>query len=347
MKNNIINLARQEIAVMNAYRSARSEALQGSVYLDANENALSDTRYNRYPEQQPNELAKLLTTVYGVDRKQLLITRGSDEGIDLLLRLFCRAGFDKIIICPPTYGMYRVAAIIQGAETIEVPLMKSDGFALDVNELLRAWEPSVKLIFLCSPNNPTGNLLPKSDILSLCRSLNDKSVIVVDEAYIEFSNGESLTKYVSEYPNLVILRTLSKAYGLAGVRCGSTIANSDIIKLLMKIIAPYPIPIPVAEIVCQQLNSDITKNAINIIKQEKENLANFLENLPSVIKVWKSQANYLLVEVVDADRMMRACLKYGIVLRNRSYEYGLENCIRITIGSPNENALLREVLSNV
>lgn len=347
MKNNIINLARQDIAAMNAYRSARSEALKGSVYLDANENTFSDTRYNRYPEQQPNELAKLLTKIYGVDRKQILITRGSDEGIDLLLRLFCRAGFDRIIICPPTYGMYRVAATIQGAETIEVPLIKSEGFVLDVKELLRAWEPSVKLIFLCSPNNPTGNALSKSDILSLCLFLNDKSVIVVDEAYIEFSNDESLTNYISEYPNLVILRTLSKAYGLAGVRCGSTIANSEIINLLTKIIAPYPIPVPVAEIVCQQLNSHITKNTINIIKQEKEKLADFLENLPSVKKVWKSQANYLLVEVVDANRMMNICLRYGIVLRNRSNEYGLKNCIRITIGSPSENALLCEVLSNV
>lgn len=347
MKNNIANLARQDIVMMNAYRSARSEALQGSVYLDANENAFSDTRYNRYPEQQPNELSKLLTKEYNVDRKQILITRGSDEGIDLLLRLFCRAGMDKIIICPPTYGMYKVAATIQGAETIEVPLKKSEGFSLDVNELRRVWEASVKLIFLCSPNNPTGNLISTSDILSLCRSLNDQSVIVVDEAYIEFSDGESLTHYVSDYPNLVILRTLSKAYGLAGVRCGAIIANSDIINLLTKIIAPYPIPAPVAEIVCKQLNSNMTKNTMNIIKEEKESLADFLETLPSVKRVWRSQTNYLLIEVADADMMMNACLSYGIVLRNRSNEYGLENCIRVTIGSPNENALLREVLKNV
>lgn len=347
MQNNITNLARQEIVAMNAYRSARSEGLQGNVYLDANENALSDQRYNRYPEPQPTALVDLLTKIYGVDAKQLLITRGSDEGIDLLLRLFCQAGKDKIITCPPTYGMYKVAATIQGAETIEVPLSKEEGFALDVNALLSAWQPSIKLVFLCSPNNPTGNVLSKSDILSLCRSLDKKSIIVIDEAYIEFSDGESFTHYIDEYPNLVILRTLSKAYGLAGVRCGVTIANAEMISLLKKIIAPYPIPDPVTEIICQQLNAKMTKNAIDTILHEKEKLAEFLETLPSIKKVWKSQTNYLLIEAVNANSMMNSCLQQGIVLRNRSNEYGLENCIRITIGSPSENELLQEALRNV
>src|SRR5436189_5088560 len=156
--NNIVNLARKEIVEMLAYRSARSEMLEGNIYLDANENPYCNMQYNRYPEQQPKKLIELLQTLYEVDKNQILVTRGSDEGIDLLLRLFCRAGLDKIIICPPTYGMYKVSAIIQNAETIEIPLIKADGFALDVEAVLRAWNPNVKLIFLCSPNNPTDNL---------------------------------------------------------------------------------------------------------------------------------------------------------------------------------------------
>lgn len=347
MKNNILNLARKDIVAMQAYRSARSEGLQGSVFLDANENAYSDTRYNRYPEPQPDKLAGLLTKIYGVDREQMIVTRGSDEGIDLLIRLFCRAALDKIMICPPTYGMYKVAATIQGAEIIEAPLIKEKEFALDVDALLRAWDPAVKIIFLCSPNNPTGNLLAKADILSLCQSMSDKSIIVVDEAYIEFANVESLTNCINDYPNLVILRTLSKAYGLAGIRCGATIANSEIIKLLLKIIAPYPIPSPISDIVCQQLNSDITQTIISTIQREKEIMIEFLATVPSVKKIWGSQANYLLVETVEAKLMMNACLKNGIVIRNRSSDYGLNNCVRITIGSPNENTLLREALRNV
>ena len=347
MKNNVINLARQDIAEMKAYRSARSETLQGNVYLDANENAICDTRYNRYRKQQPDQLAVLLAELYNIDRKRMLITRGSDEGIDLLIRLFCHARLDKIIICPPTYGMYKVAATIQGADTIEVPLSKDNGFTLDIDAILRAWNPRVKLIFLCSPNNPTGNVLSKVDILSLCASLREKAIIVVDEAYIEFADDESLTRYINQYPNLVILRTLSKAYGLAGVRCGATIANSEIIDLLTKIIAPYPIPEPVAEIVCQALNREIARSSIMVIRQEKEKMELFLQTLPSIKKVWKSHANYLLIETAGADMMMNACLRNGIVLRNRSNEYGLNNCIRITIGSPGENKLLREVLRNV
>lgn len=347
MKNNIINLARQDITAMTAYRSARSEALQGNVYLDANENPFCNPRFNRYPEQQPTELVALLANKYGIDKNQLLITRGSDEGIDLLVRLFCCAGIDKIIICPPTYGMYKVAATIQGAETIEVPLIKPKGFTLDVDAIMRAWEPGVKLVFVCSPNNPTGNVLPKSDILSLCRLLDDKSIVVVDEAYIEFSDSESVGDYINDYPNLIILRTLSKAYGLASVRCGSTIANNEIITMLKKIIAPYPIPAPVTDIIKDQLNSDNAQNTIDMIKQERSKLVEFLNALPIIKKVWKSQTNFLLIQAVNADIIMNACLKNGIVLRNRSNEYGLNNCIRITIGSPNENALLREVLSNV
>jgi histidinol-phosphate aminotransferase len=347
MQNELVALARPEIVAMRAYRSARSEAAQGSIWLDANENPWNEGLYNRYPEPQPSSLIAHLLTLYGVQPEQILVTRGSDEGIDLLVRLFCRAGQDHIMVCPPTYGMYKVAANIQGAAVIEVPLVKEQHFALNVANMLAAWQPSIKLVFLCSPNNPTGNLLAVPDILLLCKKWDKKSIVIVDEAYVEFSMRDSLVKYLNEYSNLVVLRTLSKAYGLAGIRCGVTVANISIIQLLKKIIAPYPIPKPIVNIVAQQLNIKTVANQINVIKQERDRLFDFLSNLPFVKKVWKSDANFLLFEVINAKMVLDICLKNGIVLRDRSSEFNLTNCIRVTIGAPCENTFLMEVLKDV
>lgn len=347
MQNELLALARPEIVAMSAYRSARSEAVKGNVWLDANENPWNDGQYNRYPEPQPYSLVANLATVYGVKPDQVLVTRGSDEGIDLLLRLFCRAGQDQIMICPPTYGMYKVAATIQGATVVEVSLLKEQNFALDLVSILEVWQPSIKLVFLCSPNNPTGNLLAVQDILSLCKKLDKKSIIIVDEAYVEFSANDSLTKYLNDYPNLVVLRTLSKAYGLAGIRCGVTIANPGIIQLLKKIIAPYPIPKPIVNIASKQLSLNAMQDQIKIIHQERDRLYGFLSNLSVVKKVWKSDANFLLFEVSNSKMVMDACIDNGIVLRDRSSDFNLNNCIRITIGDPNENTFLMGVLSRV
>lgn len=347
MQNEIVALARPEIVAMNAFSSARSEAVKGDIWLDANESPWGDGLYNRYPEPQPDSLVSDLATLYHLKSDQVLITRGSDEGIDLLIRLFCRAGQDQIMICPPTYGMYKVAAIIQGAAIVEVPLLKEQNFALNLTAIFDVWQPSIKLIFLCSPNNPTGNLLVIDDILLLCKKSNNRSIIVVDEAYIEFSAQQSLIKYLNDYPNLVILRTLSKAYGLAGIRCGITVANPVIIQLVKKIIAPYPIPRPIANIVSKQLTENVINKQINIMYQEKEKLYEFLSYLAWVKKVWKSETNFLLFEVENSKQVMKTCLDKGIVLRDRSADCHLTNCIRVTIGAPAENAFLMEVLSRV
>lgn len=344
MQNELLALARAEIVTMNAYRSARSEDAKGNIWLDANENPWNDDFYNRYPEPQPSLLVSYLATEYAVKPDQLLVTRGSDEGIDLLVRLFCRAGLDQIMICPPTYGMYKVAAVIQGAGVVEVPLLKKQDFSLDAENILKAWQPGVKLIFLCSPNNPTGNLLKSPDILSLCKTFQGKSIIVVDEAYIEFSMSDSLVKFLNDFPNLVVLRTLSKAYGLAGIRCGVTLANPCIINLLKKIIAPYPVSMPIINITLKKLSLKIVKNQINVIFYERNKLSQFLSNLSFVKKVWKSDANFLLFEVENSKIVMDACLNNGIVIRDRSSEYNLNNCLRITIGTPDENTILMEVL---
>jgi histidinol-phosphate aminotransferase len=251
------------------------------------------------------------------------------------------------MICPPTYGMYKVAAVIQGAGVVEVPLIKENDFSLDITAILQKWQPGIKLIFLCSPNNPTGNLLSATDILSLCQQLAGKAIIVVDEAYMEFSAGESLINYLADYSNLVVLRTLSKAYGLAGIRCGATIANPVIIQLLRKIIAPYPIAQPIIDICRQRLTVPHPGEQVKIINEEKEKLAAFLARLAFVKKVWPSHANFLLFEVADVKKVMAVCLSQGIVLRDRSSEYNLSHCLRVTIGMPVENKILRKALSDV
>ncbi len=346
-QNKILALARQEIVAMKAYASARSLGVKGDIWLDANENPWDDSLYNRYPEPQPGQLISILSNLYKVSPEQILVTRGSDEGIDLLLRLFCRAGQDKIVICPPTYGMYKVAALIQGSGVVEVPLRKEQQFSLDVKAIVEVWDPTMKLIFLCSPNNPTGNLLNVADILALCKKLDGKSMVVVDEAYIEFSQSGSLIQQLDAYPNLIVLRTLSKAYGLAGIRCGSTLGDPSLIQLLKKVIAPYPVSEVVAELACQRLNFNDLRGQLKILLQEKMILSAFLSQLPFVKKVWESAANFLLVEVFDSRKVQQVCLSHGIVIRDRSNEYNLSNCIRMTIGTPNENKLLMEALRSV
>jgi histidinol-phosphate/aromatic aminotransferase/cobyric acid decarboxylase-like protein len=240
--DSVLKLVRPDILALTAYSSARKESKGGRVWLDANENPQTPSAakplLNRYPEPQPADLVAQLATLYGVTPAQVLVTRGSDEGIDLLLRTFCRAGQDAILITPPTYGMYVVAAGIQGARTVTVPLIREKNFALDAAAVLQAVTPAVKLVFLCSPNNPTGGLLDRTAVMSLVKSLAARAVVVVDEAYVDFSGQPSLAAEIPANPNLVVLRTLSKAYGLAGARVGTTLADPAVIAVLQKVIAP-------------------------------------------------------------------------------------------------------------
>ncbi|CAN5257765.1 histidinol-phosphate transaminase [soil metagenome] len=349
--SSILSLVRPEIVAMTAYSSARNEQNVGEVWLNANESPWAHRHnLNRYPAPQPQSLQKLLSNIYQINSENMLITRGSDEAIDILLRTFCTAGKDAIMTTPPTYGMYQIAATIQGAEVIIVPLLKEQNFSLDVVEIVKQWRPAVKLIFFCSPNNPTGNLLAIQDILHLCETLKDKAIIVVDEAYIEFAESDSAVKYLHLYNNLVILRTLSKAYGMAGIRCGVAIANAELISIFKKVIAPYPIPTVVAEIIIAEFtaeNREQYQKQIQSIKQQRQLLNDFLQCCAWVKKVWPSQTNFILAEVHDADRLMNYCQSHGIVIRNRSKEYNLTNCVRITVGSPEENSRLMEVLQHV
>ncbi|MBI2813795.1 MAG: histidinol-phosphate transaminase [Opitutae bacterium] len=369
--DSVLNLVRPDILALSAYRSARKEAKGGRVWLDANENPKtpaaslpSETlakdgrmNLNRYPEPQPAELVAQLAALYGVAPAQVLVTRGSDEGIDLLLRTFCRAGQDAILITPPTYGMYVVAAGIQGASTVTVPLIRDKNFALDAAAVLVAvlaapkpsgegGTPEVKLVFLCSPNNPTGGLLDRAAVLSLVQSLATRAIVVVDEAYVDFSGQPSLAAEISANPNLIILRTLSKAYGLAGARVGTIIADPAVIAVLQKVIAPYPVPSPVLTAALAALapaGLAAARNSVETLIAERARLAAALAKLPAVKRVWPSDANFLLVEVADAAKAMAAGRAAGVIWRDRSKD--APHSIRITVGTAEENNATLEVLS--
>ncbi len=348
----VLALVRPEILALTPYSSARKEASGGKVWLDANENPSTPhagaPRLNRYPEPQPAEVVARLASLYGVKPDRILVTRGSDEGIDLLLRAFCRAGQDSILFTPPTYGMYSVAAAIQGARVVTVPLVREKDFALDADAVLRAVTAETKLVFLCSPNNPTGQLLDRDAVLKVVTALAARAVVVVDEAYAEFSTEPSLVQELDANPNLVVLRTLSKAYGLAGARVGVTLASPALVGVLQKIIAPYPISAPVVRAALDALTpagiSAARQSALDLVG-ERRRLTVALVKLPHVRKIWPSDANFLLVEVTDSARVMNIARAAGLVIRDRSKD--VPNTVRITVGTRVENDFALETLARV
>ena len=341
---------REDIANMTPYSSARREVQHGEVWLNANENphdVLLAQNYNRYPQPQPQSLVQRLSALYGVSDMQILICRGSDEAIDVLLRAYCQAGRDAIMTLEPTYGMYEISAQIQGAGIVNVAL-DPETFSLDVEAILAAWTPAVKLVFVCSPNNPTGNVLAADDITILCTQLAGKALVVVDEAYIEFAqNTASMVTQLAQHPNLVVLRTLSKAYGFAGVRCGCLLAHPEVIQILLKVLAPYPLAMPVVHALLEGLTEQgiakARQSTASLVVQ-REALFAALQALPFVEHVWPSEANYLLLRVTDAKAVLAHCHAKGVVIRDRSNMLNLANCLRISVGAPEENQKLIRVL---
>lgn len=340
---------RPEILQLTPYSSARREASFGDVWLNANENPWApqpeNLQLNRYPEPQPPQLVEQLANLYEISPEQMLIGRGSDEAIDLLVRACCRSGIDSIIDTPPTYGMYTISATIQGAQTISIPLLTD--FNLNINAILAAVNETTKILFICSPNNPTANLFAQDVLLDLCVRLQKTTLVVVDEAYLEFSDASSMAKYIPNQDNLVVLRTLSKAYGLAAARCGVALANQSIIDILKRIIAPYPIPTSVVATVLANLTAErraLVQQQINIIQQERRRLIDELKKSPAIIHVWPSQTNFILFKVADAGQFMAHFAKHGLVLRDRSKLTHLDNCVRITVGQPDENNALLTAL---
>ena len=351
--NPILNLARPDILSLQPYQHAAWEPTLERMH--ANEmpwragGDVSNAGLNRYPEPQPDELIQHLAQLYGVAPKNVLAGRGSDEGIDLLVRAFCRAGQDSVLICPPTFGMYKVSARIQGADVIEVPLFKERGFDLDVQGVLAAWREHVKLIFICTPNNPTGNLLDRASIEVLCAQLSDKSLIVVDEAYIEFAGVASLSSELERFPNLVILRTLSKAYALAGSRCGALLAHEDIVSLLARVITPYALPTQTIDAVLQFTDEQHiaeSKERIALIVSERVRLSEQLASSSLIRHVWTSDSNFILVDCVNADAVLRAALSAGLIIRDPRSQPALRNALRISVGTPEQNDRLMKGIND-
>jgi histidinol-phosphate aminotransferase len=344
----IVTIARPEIRALQPYSSARMEASGGAVLLNANESpwpATAAAGLNRYPDPQPTALVARMSQLYRVDPTQLLVGRGSDEAIDLLVRAFCAAGKDAIAICPPTFGMYAVSARIQGAGVIEVPLTRA--FEVDADALLAAVIPQTKLVFLCSPNNPTGGALPLNVMERIARELTGRALVVVDEAYVEFAGDVSATSLLPRCPNVAVLRTLSKAYALAGARIGALIAAAEVIALLRRIQAPYPLPLPCVEAAMAALAPAAREEAaahVVVSVREREQLAKALAVLPGVRAVLPSRANFLCVHFDNAALVYRRLLDRGIVVRDVGAYSGLANCLRISIGTPQENAILVSAL---
>ncbi len=303
----------------------------------------SSAGLNRYPEPQSHELVAQLAALYEQPPASVLVTRGSDEAIDLLTRAFCRAGTDQVLICPPTFGMYAVAARIQGAGVVRVPLLRERGFECDVAAVLAACTATVKLVYLCTPNNPTGNLIPEDAILHLADQLTGRALLVVDEAYIEFAGTSSVARHLAAHPWLVVLRTLSKAHGLAGARCGVVLAHADVIALLRRIVEPYNMAQLSVEAVLralQPVSLAITRERIALIQAERTQLAQSLRQSAAVLQVWPSAANFLLVEFAAPTEAFERARAVGLLVRDVRRQPGLERALRLTVGTPDQNQRL-------
>ena len=340
-------LARKNIQQLTPYSSARSLGSQGAIWLNANESPFSPSfsepfaRLNRYPMCQPEALISAYANYAGVEPSNVLVSRGADEGIDLLIRTFCEPGQDSIIFCPPTYGMYAVSAEIAGVDRRPVTL--DSGWQLDLPAIANHLE-TVKLVFICNPNNPTGSLIQKEDIQAVLDMTRGKALVVVDEAYVDFCPDESAVTLMQNNPHLVILRTLSKAFALAGLRCGFTLANPTVIQLLLKVIAPYPIAVPVEHIALEALSDSGRRRMADQREQLNTNrdfLANELTALEGV-NVFASATNYLLVQWPDSDSVFSQLWNQGITVRKTV----IANCLRISIGALDELKALVRVLKN-
>ena len=341
---NPADLARPEIRALKPYASARTQAGAGGILLNANENPFPNgdegaSALNRYPDPQPPELIRRLAGFYGVRTDQVLITRGSDEGIDLLTRAFCRPDSDRVLVCPPCFGMYAMSAHIAGARVVEVPLIDhGETFELDAAGIARA--PACRLYFLCSPNNPTGNRIEAATVTELSAEVAGHGLVVLDEAYQEFQDRPSLAAAVDSHPNLVVLRTLSKAFALAGGRIGAVIANPEVIELLRRIIPPYPVPTPSASAALRVLSPPGLARLGRQLKRlagEKTRLVQALREHPYISQIWPGEANFVLVRAANGPGLVAAAAAAGIQLRCQSAQPGLFNAVRISVGAPEEN----------
>ena len=342
----IKDLIRENIKSLEAYSSARDEFKAMSsefVFIDANENPF-DTGLNRYPDPQQNLVKEALSKMKGISKEQILLGNGSDEVLDLIFRVFCEPREDNVIVLPPTYGMYEVLANINAIELVKIPLVEN--FQPNVKEIVKCQDAKTKVLFLCSPNNPTANSFNASKIETLIKEFN--GIVVIDEAYIDFSIEDSWLGRLDEFPNLIVTQTLSKAYGLAAIRLGICYASKEIISILNKIKPPYNVNQLTQDVALQSLlNQEKVKNNITAIISERNQLIRDLENVEIVEKVYSSDANFLLVQVDDANLRYKQLVKLGIIARNRTTQILCDNCLRFTVGTADENKKLINTLKLV
>lgn len=346
MSFNLQNLLRENIKNLKPYSSARDE-FQGeaSIYLDANENAYGsplDENFNRYPDPLQFKVKTKITAIKGVPPRNIFLGNGSDEAIDILFRSFCRPGIDNVILVPPTYGMYQVSANINDISVQNIPL--TTDYQLNLEGIAEAINPNTKLIFVCSPNNPTGNSMNREDVETLLANFN--GIVVVDEAYINYSRQKSFIQELTEYGNLVVLQTLSKAWGLAGLRIGMAFASEEIIEVFNRVKPPYNINEASQKLALQALdNIDQVNSWIKETLLERDKLVLGLKNLSFIIDIYPSDANFILVKTVSPKAIYQFLVEKGIIVRDRSKIELCEGCLRITVGTPTENTQLLNTLT--
>ncbi|MFB9053708.1 histidinol-phosphate transaminase [Formosa undariae] len=340
------DLLRPSIKALKAYSSARDEFQEETsdmVFIDANENPFNNG-VNRYPDPQQNEVKDLLSEIKNVSKSNILLGNGSDEVLDLLMRAFCEPNKDNIIILPPTYGMYEVLANLNAVETRKVLL--SEDFQPEGDQILDVADSNSKILFLCSPNNPSGNSFKDYEVEALLKKFG--GIVVIDEAYIDFSNQDSWLDRLEEFPNLVITQTLSKAYGMAGIRLGICYASQEIIKVLNTIKPPYNINVLTQNKAVELLKqTDVISDEIDSILIERSRLMSDLKSISYVSKIYPSDTNFVLVKVDDATTRYNQLIKEGVVVRNRTTQPLCENCLRLTVGTPLENKMLITALTKL
>jgi histidinol-phosphate aminotransferase len=344
---NNVPAARADILALKSYKAG--DQVPDTIRLNANEAPVSDDlpALNRYPEVHPRRLSERLSELFGIPPENLLVTRGSSEAIDVLTRAWCGAYEHSIATTPPTFDMYRVYADIQGVRVTGAPLNQDRDFALDVEALLDVCDATTRIVFLCSPNNPTGTVIPRKDILAITQALAGQSLVVVDEAYIEFSTQDSLADLVNAHNNLVVLRTLSKAHALAGARCGVAIACEPVIDVMCRVLPPYSFATPVIESVLAALSPARiarSRETVDTLISERERLDTALRNQSCIDRTWPSQANFLLARFHDLASVREYLFGKRILIRNFSDGIGLDNCARITVGTETENDALIDAL---
>ncbi len=348
----VLSLARAELRGIKPYVPGAYEP--GCIRLNANESPWrapgddSERGLNVYPPPRPTILQQKLAAYYGIEQRQILVTRGSSEAIDVLIRGFCNAGRDRILVCPPTFDMYRLYAAIQNAGVVRVPLLAAEDFALDTDGVLAAVDSTVKIVFICSPNNPTGQSLSRADIERICRETAGRALVVIDEAYHEFAAGGHFLELRNRYEHVVLLRTLSKFVSLAGVRCGLIVGAPELIEFAQVVLPPYTFPTPSIELVDRALSKDslrVSEERIGVLKRERARLAAALRELPGVVRVYPSDANFIMVRTNDGQAFRETARRADVLVRTFDDPL-LKDCVRITVGRAADNDRLLQAFSS-